>query len=89
MTPIESLKNRLESRFPEGDIYLDRPKLESGIWFMDVVVGRQIIVCWQESKGFGVSRGGLYGEGCDEAFLSEDAVYDRVVSLLGIAYDTY
>ena len=83
MNPIESLKNRLESRFPEGDIYLDRPKLESGIWYMDVVVGKHLIVQWKDNRGFGISTAGSgYGEGADEV-LSEDKVYERVVSLLG------
>lgn len=83
--PIETLEKQLKKRFPAASISLDRPRKQSGIWYLDVELdGHPVVIQWQEGLGFGVSSSPehAYGEGADEVYPNEEAAYGRVVSLL-------
>ena len=83
--PIESLESNLRNRFPEASIQLDRPRKQSGIWYLDVKrSAHPVNIQWQQGEGFGVTSSTRlgYGEGTDEVYLDEEAAYGRVVSLL-------
>jgi DNA-binding XRE family transcriptional regulator len=85
LLPIESLEGNLRKRFSEANIKLDRPKKRSGVWYLDVRQNAHpVVIQWQEGQGFGVSSSAKpgFGEGADEVYADEEAVYGRVVSLL-------
>lgn len=82
---IESLGRSLKKRFPTARIALDRPRKDSGVWFLDIALDEHpVIVQWQKEKGFGISSSPerAYGEGADEVYKDEEAAYGRIVSLL-------
>lgn len=84
--PIQKLAQRLASRFPGATIDLDAPDKASGIWFLDVTIGKHTVaVQWQRGgKGFGITSSTEpgYGEGPHEVVLEADAPFDRIVELL-------
>lgn len=85
MNTIESLEHRLRERFPAASLALDRPKHETGSWFLDVALGdRDVTVEWRPSHGFGISARSdvAYGERADEVYASPDEVFQRVVQLI-------
>lgn len=81
MNPIVSLKLRLEELLPSIDLEIDEPAdATNGIWFLNV---NSLIVQWKKDKGFGVSKvAGIYGEGCEEVYFTENEMLVRIVSLL-------
>lgn len=85
MLPIESLERSLKKRFPDAQISVDRPRRNSGVWFLDIVrASHPVIVQWQEGKMFGITSSPElhYGERADELYEDEEAAYGRIVSLL-------
>ncbi|MFM7843043.1 MAG: helix-turn-helix domain-containing protein [Planctomycetota bacterium] len=83
--PIEKLGRTLKGRFPDAHVVLDRPRKASGAWFLDITLNQHaVIVQWQQGKEFGISSSPekVYGEGADEVYKDEEAVYGRIVSLL-------
>ena len=83
--PIEILEKQLRSRFPEARILLDRPRKRSGVWYLDVTHdGHPLIIQWQEGSGFGISSSPehAYGDGADEVYRDDEAIYGRAISLL-------
>jgi hypothetical protein len=85
LLPIESLERSIKSRFPEAQVSLDRPRKSSGIWFLDITLHQHpVIVQWQQGKDFGVSSSPqrVLGDGADEVYKDQEAVYGRVISLL-------
>lgn len=85
LVPIESLKRQLEKRFPQASITVDRPRKQSGVWYLDVFCdGHPVVIQWQDGNGFGVSSSPThdYGEGADEVYRDEEAAYGRAISLI-------
>jgi DNA-binding transcriptional regulator YiaG len=84
-SPIHKLTERLKARFPSALIDLDPPAEASGIWFLDVKVGKHTVSAqWQRGKGIGItsSADGSYGEGAHELSHRTEAAFDRIVQLL-------
>lgn len=83
---IEALERRFRDRLPAAVTRIDRPQKDTGIWFLDVELdGHQVIVQWQQGRGFGVSSPSSapgYGEGADEVYGDEETAWERVVSRL-------
>lgn len=84
--PMRKLEQRLRARFPEATTDVDAPDKASGIWFLDVTIGKhKVSVQWQRGgKGFGITSTTEpgYGEGAHEIALGIDAAFDRIVQLL-------
>jgi hypothetical protein len=88
MYPIEALRDRLASRFPDASVVMDEPMNRAGgHWYLDVRPGGGgpwIVVEWKATWGFGVSTPGE-DDGFtkpDEIYPDEKAVFDRVVQLV-------
>jgi len=85
-TAIRKLELRLKGRFPEAIVDLDPPSEASGIWFLDVTLGKHTVaVQWQRGrKGFGITSTAEpgYGEGAHEVVRGGDAAFDRIAQLL-------
>jgi DNA-binding XRE family transcriptional regulator len=83
--PIESLSDALAMRFQDGEITLDKPRKQTGIWHLDVTVDNHCVhVQWQIGRPFGIAASPdlVYGEGADEVYEDDEAAYGRIVSLL-------
>lgn len=84
-TPIQTLGKRLAKDCPGASVTVDKPRMASGIWFLDIVRdGHSVHVQWQAKQGYGVSSSpdACYGEGADEVYEDSEAVRHRVLSLL-------
>lgn len=85
MLPIESLSRSLRNRFPDARISIDRPRKDSGVWFLDISqADHPVIVQWQKGREFGITSSAehAYGGRADEVYKDEEAAYGRIVSLL-------
>lgn len=85
ITPIETLQKHLAHDCPDATTSLDKPRKQTGVWFLDFVRnGHAVQVQWQAKNGFGVSAtpNPGYGTGPDEVYQDEMAIRYRVLSLL-------
>ena len=84
-TLIEQLQERLQHRFPDAGLALDRPKDLEASWWLDAVLdGHDVTVEWRPALGFGVSAGreALFGESPDEVYGSLQETLSRVEQLV-------
>ena len=84
MEEIDGLEQQIRTAFPEAELRRDDPLRDSGVWHLDISYkGKELIVQWQEGKGFGISDGpGTFGEGPDEVVQSPAETLDRIMKLL-------
>lgn len=85
MNEVERLKESLAARFPTACLTIDRPKIESGGWFLDATLqGHLVVVEWRADRGFGISTPSEddFGAKPDEVYETTESAYDRVVELL-------
>jgi transcriptional regulator with XRE-family HTH domain len=87
MNPFTSIHSILKKFFPVARIVVTRPKLEDGVWSLDIDLDENsIVVEWDQSVGFGIStvRTESYGERPDETYQDETATLARLLMLLGL-----
>jgi DNA-binding XRE family transcriptional regulator len=88
MTPeqrVQQLADLLRERLPGAAVEVDAPARLLGNWFVNVNANDQsLVVEFRPKLGFGLSStpSDGYGEGADEFFPDEEALVDRVVTLL-------
>ncbi|HEX2079540.1 MAG TPA: XRE family transcriptional regulator [Longimicrobium sp.] len=82
---LEQLKERLEARFPDASLTMDRPESETGTWWLDArVQGHLVVIQWRPDRGYGISTPTRddYGSKPHELYDCADAAYKRAVDLL-------
>lgn len=90
MNPIQLLQEFLIAKFPDAEVVMDEPLLDSGMWSLDVEQSKHwIIVDWTVKKPsmFGITCPEddrvLFGQlGSDEYCDGVDATLERVSNLL-------
>lgn len=85
MNDLDRLRERLAERFPHASMVIDRPKAETGSWFLDAGLQSHLVVVeWRADRGFGISTPSEddFGAKPDEVYECADAAYKRVVDLL-------
>jgi transcriptional regulator with XRE-family HTH domain len=86
MNPIETLRDELQRRFPEGSFNLTPPLVADGQWTLDIShQSRQVVVNWTPPQRFdisSVSASTPYGEGADEFYSTPDEARQRLLTLL-------
>lgn len=83
-TPLSTLQEQLEARFPDANISIDAPSNPNGLWLMDIEYDGQFVnVAWHPQHRFGVSaRDTVFGELPDETFDDVDSTFARIKRLL-------
>lgn len=85
MNPLPILKKRIEQRFPEARVAIDRPKRATARGHLDASIRDYLLVVTHDPKhGFGLTTptADRFGEGVDETFATLERAWRRVVELL-------
>jgi DNA-binding transcriptional regulator YiaG len=85
MNDMEQLKTRLEARFPDALLAMDRPESETGTWWLDATVqGHLVVIQWRADRGYGISTPTRddFGSKPHELYACAEAAYKRAVDLL-------
>lgn len=88
MTPkqrIARLTELVRALVPDATVEVDEPARPTGAWFVDVrAAGQHLVVEFRPRLGFGLSSPSAdsYGEGPDEFVAEEEAIADRIATLI-------
>ena len=86
MNQIERMQGHLNAKFPDLEVEIDPPALETGYWHLHLRRNDLYLMTieWWPAHGFGLStpKPDDYGSGADEAYRNYDEALARIVHLL-------
>lgn len=91
MNPFDMVLTTIVSLFPEAKTFVTRPKLDDGVWSLEIDLGdNRLSVEWDRATGYGIStvRAESYGERADEAYPDAITALARLITLLGLKQRT-